>query len=146
MIYVDEGIFKNLLLAALGHHISVVERDERGAAYTFRRYVTALDNFDLDKTLWSARGSNGNHKIQFNNGGYIQFFSHKWAERSTDKLLPCPFCGGAASVIDDWPTPFDAKPLCGVGCANKECIAYTGYGTMLFDSQDEAIAAWNRRM
>ncbi len=63
-----------------------------------------------------------------------------------ERLKPCPFCGSSAVVIDDWPTTFGGRVLYGAGCANQSCLAYTGYGTMLFDTADEAITRWNRRM
>lgn len=60
------------------------------------------------------------------------------------ELLPCPFCGGEARVIDDAPS-HDHSPWFGIGCASPYCIAFTGYGVKLFDTKAEAIAAWNRR-
>ena len=66
------------------------------------------------------------------------------AGSSRFELLPCPFCGGEARVIDDVPS-HDRSPWFGIGCASPYCIAFTGYGVQLFDTKAEAIAAWNRR-
>lgn len=49
-----------------------------------------------------------------------------------DELKRCPFCGGEAEV--------DGFPLRYVRC--KECGAETG----AFDSEEEAIKAWNKRV
>lgn len=47
-------------------------------------------------------------------------------------------------LVDDWPHWDHGEPY-GIGCSNEECVAYVGYGTRLFDTEAEAIAAWNRR-
>ena len=62
----------------------------------------------------------------------------------SDELLPCPFCGGEAKLIDDAPNHCRI-PWFGIGCASERCIAFTGYGVRLFCTRTEAIAAWNRR-
>ena len=59
-------------------------------------------------------------------------------------LLPCPFCGGHANVVEDAPM-FPNQVWYGVGCSNPNCTAYTGYGMRLFVNRADAIAAWNRR-
>lgn len=65
-------------------------------------------------------------------------------EPTRTEPLPCPFCGGHASVIEDAPY-YKGQNWFGVGCANPDCVAYTGYGMRLFVNLDKAIAAWNRR-
>lgn len=55
------------------------------------------------------------------------------------ELKPCPFCGGEASVIGK---PHEAK-FC-VGCGDDSCLGFSGLG-WLYDTEDEAHAAWNRR-
>jgi len=51
------------------------------------------------------------------------------------ELKPCPFCGGGAEIYKFWITDtYTAR--CGVcECALEECGK----------SQEEAMAAWNRR-
>ena len=52
-------------------------------------------------------------------------------------LLPCPFCGGAASLHND-----TDSPCWFVGCSNSACpIEPCHYA----DTEAEAIATWNRR-
>ena len=57
----------------------------------------------------------------------------------TDKLLPCPFCGGNEHQIDEMESFWDKnetswRVLC------IDCIAETAG-----DTKEQAIAAWNRR-
>jgi len=55
----------------------------------------------------------------------------------TDALLPCPFCGGAASLHND-----TDSPCWFVGCSNSAChIEPCHYA----DTEAEAIATWNHR-
>lgn len=55
-----------------------------------------------------------------------------------DKLKPCPFCGAAANIR------FDFKHDYVVFCTNNLCMLNElEYG---FDSEEEAVEAWNRRM
>ena len=67
------------------------------------------------------------------------------AGSSRSELLPCPFCGRHANVVDDAPPAFPDQIWYGVGCSNPNCTAYTGYGMRLFVNRADAIAAWNRR-
>jgi Lar family restriction alleviation protein len=52
------------------------------------------------------------------------------------KLLPCPFCGGTPSTE----APMNQRPLVSIHCSECDVSCMTEYVT-----QDEAIAAWNRR-
>lgn len=54
------------------------------------------------------------------------------------KLKDCPFCGSEAEcyIDDDWYWEYR------VCCSNKNCILGDG---STFKSEEEAIAAWNRR-
>ena len=53
------------------------------------------------------------------------------------KLMPCPFCGGAASLHND-----TDSPCWFVGCSNSACpIEPCHYA----DTEAEAIATWNHR-
>ena len=56
----------------------------------------------------------------------------------TDKLLPCPFCGGEAKFLED---VWGNDEYCYVICVNDNCNANTGR----CDTEDEAIAKWNNR-
>ncbi|MCR4819356.1 MAG: Lar family restriction alleviation protein [Fretibacterium sp.] len=66
----------------------------------------------------------------------------------TEKLKPCPFCGGEAAVVEIEPRlyrPVMNKPFC-VLCTS--CDLYFGYDYDYggeFDTKEEAAAAWNRR-
>lgn len=55
-------------------------------------------------------------------------------------LKKCPFCGSTASVRmhDRGDYPGDDYSVC---CNNSECEIETG----LYETREEAIAAWNRR-
>lgn len=59
----------------------------------------------------------------------------------TDKLKPCPFCGGEAFT-------FTMQQLKGIGCDSmtsvvcKKCHAASNH----FMDDDKAIEAWNRRV
>ena len=81
---------------------------------------------------------------------------------SESELKRCPFCGGEAELqITDDEGNFHSEeylkdPYSGVGyvivhqeAKDKECpiACYEGehLGTYIYDSKEEAIAAWNRR-
>ena len=55
-----------------------------------------------------------------------------------DKLLPCPFCGGEATISDGGYSgeKFLAR------CRELSCPASSGF---IRKTHDEAVAAWNRR-
>lgn len=57
-------------------------------------------------------------------------------EAANDKLLPCPFCGGKASILQSW----DATE---VSC--DECYASAGKFQRGIDGIKDALAAWNKR-
>lgn len=70
----------------------------------------------------------------------------------TDKLKPCPFCGGEAQVampqltIQSLNTTFNIDTYC-VYC--PKCQMYFGYTPKhkgIYDTEQEAIKAWNRRV
>lgn len=51
------------------------------------------------------------------------------------ELLPCPMCGGSASI-----GTYEESARYGIGC--DHCFIAFPY---VFDSQEHAITAWNRR-
>lgn len=62
-----------------------------------------------------------------------------------DKLLPCPFCGGEAELIE---RTIHGEPDCYVRCKNMcvtQCGKWSDDGCYLNISKEEAISAWNRR-
>lgn len=60
-------------------------------------------------------------------------------DNRTTELLPCPFCGGEAEIVDVDPTPHYVKEGHWVIC--KECKA----SAHVFENRDKAIEAWNTR-
>lgn len=52
------------------------------------------------------------------------------------ELKPCPFCGGEADVVDN-------EVFVDVSCRNHRCRGWAD--TLMYDSKNEAIEAWNRR-
>ena len=72
----DAHMWEVLTTAACGRRVVAMTWYEHGAKEAFRRYVSALENIGLEKSLWTAHGANGNHRIQFENGGEIRFVSH----------------------------------------------------------------------
>lgn len=78
-------------------------------------------------------------------------------------LKPCPFCGGAASFAisddegNDRDEAYESDPWSGLAFRiehqyelNKECpiAGYRGepLGVHLYDSREDAAAAWNKRV
>lgn len=59
--------------------------------------------------------------------------------KTPEGLLPCPHCGGEARIIAK---PYELK-FC-VGCDDDTCLGFSGLG-WLYDSEQEAAEAWNRR-
>ena len=56
-----------------------------------------------------------------------------------DKLKPCPFCGGEATLVEDI---YNDQLYNYVICSNDDCNANTGR----CDTEDEAITKWNKRV
>lgn len=57
-----------------------------------------------------------------------------------DKLKPCPFCGGEAGFIEPIYVRSEADYPYVIECS--QC----GIQTSIYNNQDQAIAAWNRRV
>ncbi|WP_196596041.1 Lar family restriction alleviation protein [Pectinatus frisingensis] len=59
----------------------------------------------------------------------------------SDKLKPCPFCGGTPNIHDDdnKHPEFGKEIFWQIYC--MDCFGTNGW----FDSVDDAITAWNRR-
>lgn len=61
----------------------------------------------------------------------------------SDRLRPCPFCGGDAAVEE---IDRDGRASFSVGCTRDDDGACMGYQSLTtFALRSEAIAAWNRR-
>ncbi len=72
----ERRMWRALTTAACGHIVYSVGWDERSAARAFDRYVAALESACLERAAWSARKTNGNRAIRFENGGEVRFVSH----------------------------------------------------------------------
>jgi len=72
----ERRMWRALTTAACGRIVYSVGWDERDTARAFDEYVAALESTGIEKTAWSARKSNGNRAIRFENGGEIRFMSH----------------------------------------------------------------------
>ncbi len=75
----ERRMWRALTMAACGHIIYAISWDERDAAEAFDRYVAALESAGLEGAVWSARKTNGNRVVRFENGGEVQFVSH-WSQ------------------------------------------------------------------
>ena len=75
----ERRMWRALTTAACGRIVYAVCWDERDTARAFDRYVAALESTGLDKSEWSARKTNGNRAIRFENGGEVLFVSH-WSQ------------------------------------------------------------------
>ena len=65
------NMWRDLIMAALGHNITVITWSERDTADALDRYIRALK--DLDPSMWTARRACGQRCIRFTNGGLIRF-------------------------------------------------------------------------
>ncbi len=52
------------------------------------------------------------------------------------ELLPCPFCGGEAEIVN----PHDDMYI--VGCSNEDCHMWCG---LAFNVKEHAVKFWNTR-
>ena len=73
----ERRMWRALTTAACGRVVYSVGWDERSAARAFDEYVAALESTGLDKSAWSARKTNGNKAIRFENGGEVRFVSYQ---------------------------------------------------------------------
>lgn len=66
----------------------------------------------------------------------------------TEKLLPCPFCGGDAKLKtarkSDGQISYDSIYVACLNCRSTG-LSYTTYYNVSSNPEEEAIAAWNRR-
>ena len=60
-----------------------------------------------------------------------------------EKIKHCPFCGGKAKLLD-WPVENNTHTLYAVVCHNSKC--YINPESPYYDTLEEAIEAWNRRV
>lgn len=56
-----------------------------------------------------------------------------------DELKPCPFCGGKAGTVRRWQSGDGTGKDIWIRCEN------CGMETIRYDTDEDAIAAWNRR-
>jgi Lar family restriction alleviation protein len=59
---------------------------------------------------------------------------------AVDALLPCPFCGGEAELAS-----YNSCDCCGKAWNGQVVCQGCGQGVSHFDTDAEAIAAWNTR-
>ena len=59
----------------------------------------------------------------------------------TEKLKPCPFCGGEAEISVCIPPSHGSQVTFEVWCSNENCVS-----RKIFLTRSEAIEAWNRRV
>ena len=60
------------------------------------------------------------------------------------KLLPCPFCGGEAAIHNCLELKNDTARAIYAGKQGVHC-SVCGIATTLYNSEVEAVEAWNRR-
>lgn len=67
------------------------------------------------------------------------------SDKTSDKLLPCPFCGGEVGIFEThdhrfeiWHGEEDSDMNCPLGAT--ECV-----GGWIYDTKEHAITAWNTR-
>ena len=61
-----------------------------------------------------------------------------WKEDNMTDLKPCPFCGGESEIETEECSGYD------VVCKTNDCFMDKGGGG-IFDTEQEAIKAWNTR-
>lgn len=69
-------MWRAITKAASGNTVYVLGWDERDVSDVSRRYVAALEGIGIDRSVWSARKTNGTRMIRFENGGEIRFVPH----------------------------------------------------------------------
>lgn len=65
---------------------------------------------------------------------------------TTEKLLPCPFCGETDITVVEFPaghTTDTGAVVFSAGCKNEDCQGYMSY--FQTDRRTDAIKAWNKR-
>lgn len=72
----ERRMWRAITKAASGNTVYLLGWDERDVSDVFRMYVAALEGIGLDGSVWSARKTNGNRLIRFENGGEIRFVPH----------------------------------------------------------------------
>lgn len=64
---------------------------------------------------------------------------------ASTEILPCPFCGGEASVFE-FPSGASVavdSACFSVGCTTEDCYGYHSYAE--FSRRSDAVKEWNRR-
>ena len=62
-----------------------------------------------------------------------------------NELKPCPFCGGEAITGSQELGDCHIGIYFGVGCETTDCFAEFDIGECWYDTEQEAIIAWNTR-
>lgn len=63
----------------------------------------------------------------------------------TNQLLPCPFCGGKAAIMQ-FPVGSKAQGLYTVGCTDDSmCYGHLSHISMRFVNKRTAAETWNKR-
>lgn len=95
----ERRMWRALTTAACGRIVYAVWLNERDTAEAFDRYVAALESTGLEGAAWSARKTNGNRAIRFENGGEVRFVSfsaHRDGKRAAYVSFDAPDgCGDA---------------------------------------------------
>lgn len=93
-----------------------------------------MTNGEKFKTAPERRGAY--QKYVRKHGQTVEEFS--WLElKYEEELKPCPFCGSKAIT-------YQVEGQHYVSCENADCIVCVDMNS--FASEDDAIAAWNRRV
>lgn len=82
-----------------------------------------------------TKSANGKRLMPF-----VMIFREEQKQESIHDLKPCPFCGSnKCNVIEQ--TYYNLSPTYGAKCWNCKAESW-----LFFDTKEEAIEAWNRRV
>lgn len=85
----------------------------------------------------------------------MMIFHSEGSEVETLVMLPCPFCGSSPDIKTggcEWENPAEQERGFWIECSGCACEMgndtvgkIEGYTAGIYDSEEEAAAAWNRR-